>query len=149
MWCNIEAEAAGEIWHSSLSGVKGLRLESKPLPQLSNPTKWPSFVVGDVNAAACKGDLVCTACLSWAWQTRLLWGLPSPTLAGECHFLPPEQTSLKMWSWISWPVQCCVLVEHYGAAFGFVFRFCKMHWFLLLCCTAFYLTSEIDNQIVK
>ena len=25
MWCNIEAEAAGEIWHWSLSGVKGLR----------------------------------------------------------------------------------------------------------------------------
>ena len=25
MRCNIEADAAGEIWHWSLSGVKGLR----------------------------------------------------------------------------------------------------------------------------
>ena len=29
VWCNITGEAAGEIWTSSLSGVRGLKLSSE------------------------------------------------------------------------------------------------------------------------
>ena len=71
--CNITGEAAGEIWHWSLLGVKGLITISKPLTE---PWAWECSVTGTVNP---RGWRTWPWCSASSWRTTWPWG---PSLRG-------------------------------------------------------------------
>ena len=86
MQCNIEAEAAGEIWHWSLSGVKGLRDELSPL------TGWIALVQ----------ELTCLRVVNYhnfyscASSSGMEQGVSIVSLNGKNPLFSQAQLSLRM-----------------------------------------------------
>ena len=82
MWCNIEAEAAGEIWHWSLSGVKGLTgistdsdcctFAPKSFGKLPGNTISRNYKISNKRLLLCTEELLQNLPL-WSQGRKALW----------------------------------------------------------------------------
>ena len=92
VWCNISGEAAGEIWHWSLSGVKGLLEEMKYIPPLCCP-------VSVVLSKAITWSTVWDVWIVLMWNTQNLngrWNSPKSKMATINHHCQWKQVT---WNW--------------------------------------------------
>ena len=106
VWCNISGGAGGEIWHWSLSGVKGLSSPFRQLSLLTFPSLklfWISLKFSAMKT--CHENVhphlpnrsLCWPQTTVYYQTCLLVSRPAHMYMGHCHYYLRGQTTEGQW----------------------------------------------------
>ena len=110
VWCHISCEAAGEFWHWSLSGVKGLTYVKLCVLNIRNLFE----------------KLVLVRLCTWPTSPPDWWCIYRNPLVAAKAALHGQNESIILaglclsWSWLSWypPFQYCIIWSRIGQRIG-------------------------------